>query len=280
MLLAVDQLPAQPGLRADLPARRQRAGVDAPDAQHAARPDAAPASRRSPVFAGDAAPLEVVLTSPSAPAYGIGLGFEDAGDRGHDVFVDVPAGGQASAHLAFVPPRRGLHERADAARRDALSARPVSRLDGVAPGRRACSPGRRPSSRPRRCRPRRQRPVNAAQRRPSESGEFEGVRAYRRGDALKHVVWKKAARTGELVSRDTSSAMQQELWLDWQADADLRRHRAAPVAPGGLGAGGRAAGAALWPAPARASRSRRASGDAHSGAAWRRWRCGSMSAPA
>jgi len=30
------------------------------------------------------------------------------------------------------------------------------------------------------------------------------------------VVWKKAARTGELVSRDTSSALQQQLWLDWQ----------------------------------------------------------------
>ena len=55
-----------------------------------------------------------------------------------------------------------------------------------------------------------------AQRRPSDSGEFEGVRAYRRGDALKRVVWKKAARTGELVSRDTSSALQQQLWLDWQ----------------------------------------------------------------
>ena len=42
------------------------------------------------------------------------------------------------------------------------------------------------------------------------------MRSYRRGDALKHVVWKKAARTGELVSREASSALQRELWLDWQ----------------------------------------------------------------
>ena len=41
-----DQLPAQPRLSADLPARRQRRGVDAPDARHAARPDAAPAAGR------------------------------------------------------------------------------------------------------------------------------------------------------------------------------------------------------------------------------------------
>ena len=37
----VDQLPAQPRLPADLPAGRQRAGVDARDARHAARPHAA-----------------------------------------------------------------------------------------------------------------------------------------------------------------------------------------------------------------------------------------------
>ena len=38
--------------------------------------------------------------------------------------------------------------------------------------------------------------------RTQNSGEFEGVRAYRRGDPLKLVVWKKAAKSPELVSRD------------------------------------------------------------------------------
>ena len=54
-----------------------------------------------------------------------------------------------------------------------------------------------------------------------ESGEVEGVRAYRRGDPMKLVAWKKAAQaleTGaELVSRDTSTSARQELWLDWSA---------------------------------------------------------------
>ena len=50
-------------------------------------------------------------------------------------------------------------------------------------------------------------------------GEFDGVRAYRRGDPLKLVVWKKAAKslatgTDDLVSRDAHQAQRHELWLD------------------------------------------------------------------
>ena len=52
--------------------------------------------------------------------------------------------------------------------------------------------------------------------------EFDGVRAYRRGDALKLVVWKKAAQafaTGsdQLVSRDRPLSQQHRLWLDAKA---------------------------------------------------------------
>jgi len=47
------------------------------------------------------------------------------------------------------------------------------------------------------------------------TGDFEGVRAYRRGDPLKLVVWKKAAKSDELVSRDSQQAQRFELWLDF-----------------------------------------------------------------
>ncbi|PKO60349.1 MAG: DUF58 domain-containing protein [Betaproteobacteria bacterium HGW-Betaproteobacteria-18] len=50
----------------------------------------------------------------------------------------------------------------------------------------------------------------------SVQGEADGLRAYRRGDALKTIVWKKAAKTGELVSRDSQTLQQQTLWLDQQ----------------------------------------------------------------
>jgi uncharacterized protein (DUF58 family) len=41
------------------------------------------------------------------------------------------------------------------------------------------------------------------------------VRPYRRGDPLKLVVWKKAAKSQELVSRDTFQSQRMELWLDY-----------------------------------------------------------------
>ncbi len=47
----------------------------------------------------------------------------------------------------------------------------------------------------------------------SIQGEPDGLRAYRSGDTLKNIVWKKTAKTGELVSRDSISLQQQTLWL-------------------------------------------------------------------
>ena len=65
----------------------------------------------------------------------------------------------------------------------------------------------------------------SAARRNTHGGEIEGIRNYRRGDPLKLVAWKKAARSleagGDLVSRDTSASVQQQLWLDWQQCAGL-----------------------------------------------------------
>jgi uncharacterized protein (DUF58 family) len=53
--------------------------------------------------------------------------------------------------------------------------------------------------------------------RSGEGSELDGVRAWRRGDSLRQVLWYKVARSGELVSRETTSELSRELWLDWQA---------------------------------------------------------------
>ena len=45
------------------------------------------------------------------------------------------------------------------------------------------------------------------------------MRAYRRGDPLRRIVWKKAAKTGELVTRESAQAASQQLWLDWRSAA-------------------------------------------------------------
>ena len=51
------------------------------------------------------------------------------------------------------------------------------------------------------------------------TGEFDGVRSYRRGDPLKRVVWKKTAKADEqgqgLVVRDFQANQQQALWLSF-----------------------------------------------------------------
>jgi uncharacterized protein (DUF58 family) len=60
-------------------------------------------------------------------------------------------------------------------------------------------------------------PGTSRNTRATDGGEFDGVRSYRRGDAMRRVVWKKAAKTGELVSRDTSESASRELWLDFES---------------------------------------------------------------
>ena len=192
-----------------------------------------------PVFAGDAAVLELVLTSSGAARHGLGVKLDPLpdGSAGALCWLDVPAGAQASAHLSFLPMQRGRHLlppigietrfplglfRAWSVWRPAASLlvypqpeRPAAPL----PTARAAGGG-------------------ASRQRAADGGEIDGVRAYRRGDALKTVVWKKAAKAmqtgGELVSRDASASAQQELWLDWQACG------------GGLGAEERLSRLAAW----------------------------------
>jgi uncharacterized protein (DUF58 family) len=166
-------------------------------------------------FAGEPMPLEIVLASPSRTQHGIGLGFADALQRGDDVFVDVPGGGQAVAHLAFVPSQRGLHT--------LPSLHVETRYPlGLFRAWTVWKPAARALAWPRPETPLAPWPASpsaagqAAQEQRSDSGEFDGVRTYRRGDALKRIVWKKTAKGGDLVSRDHVTAVQQELWFDWQ----------------------------------------------------------------
>ncbi len=63
------------------------------------------------------------------------------------------------------------------------------------------------------------------------TGEFDGVRAYRRGDPLKQVVWRKKAKANELVSRDGEQAQRYQLWLDYaKAGSSDVEHRLSRLA--------------------------------------------------
>jgi len=170
------------------------------------------------VFVGDAAPLEIVLVSRGPARHGVGLRLEDGAAHGSNiVWTDVPAQGQATAHMTLVPPRRGRHPV------------PLLVIDTLFPFGlfRAWSVWR-PTAQVLAW-PRPETPTPAlpqAQARADEQhahlsraagGEFDGVRAWRRGDGLRQVLWKKVARSGELVSRDTAGQAARELTLDWQA---------------------------------------------------------------
>ncbi len=176
----------------------------------------------APVFAGDAALLECVLTSPDRPRFGIGLNVI-AGPERNVSWTNVPAGGQSSTTVSYVPEQRGLEPLPAIAIETRFPLglfrawtfwRPASRLL-VYP---------RPEPQPPAVPLARAVPGGSVERAAS-NGETDGVRTYRRGDPLKLVVWKKAAKAldsgGELVSRDTRAALQRQLQFDWTMCAGL-----------------------------------------------------------
>lgn len=166
-------------------------------------------------FAGTSATLSIVLTNNRASQrYGIGLAVLDTTHADRWVWADVPAMSQTTVRVAFKPGQRGLHRvpPLTAETRFPLGTfrvwtvwRPAAEVL-VYPAPEAFPPPLPPGEP-------RAGGLNAT--RVHSSGEFDGVRAYRRGDALKLVVWKKAAKADELVSRDTQQAQRYEMWLDF-----------------------------------------------------------------
>jgi uncharacterized protein (DUF58 family) len=164
------------------------------------------------VFAGASAAINIGLHSASRHSrYGIGLAVMRSG---HWVWTDVPAQGSSSVQLAFKTTIRGRHQlpTLTAETRFPLGTfrvwtvwRPAARVL-VYPSPESLPPPLPPGE------PRAGLAVAAQQQ--QASGEYDGVRAYRRGDPLKLIVWKKVAKADELVSRDAQQAQGFELWLD------------------------------------------------------------------
>jgi len=167
-----------------------------------------------PQFAGTSATLSVVLTNVrKRTRHGIGVAVLDATHETHWSWTDVPPQGSTTVQVAFKPLARGLHRvpPLTAETRFPLGTfrvwtvwRPAAQVL-VYPAPEAFPPPLPPAE---------PRAGGGSVARVNDTGEFEGVRAYRRGDPMKLVVWKKAARTDELVSRDTLQAQRHELWLD------------------------------------------------------------------
>jgi len=162
-------------------------------------------------FAGASIPISIRLVSQrKSVRYGIGLALWGSD---HWSWTDVPAQGHSTVQVACTGLPRGLHRipTLTAETRFPLGTfrvwtvwRPAAQVL-VYPTAEAHAPPL-PAGQPR------TGGASAMQR--HTTGEFDGVRAYRRGDPLKLVVWKKVAKADELVSRDAQQVHRMELWLD------------------------------------------------------------------
>ncbi len=171
------------------------------------------------VFAGELAALEIVLTNPGRERNAIAVQFRRRDTEGpRFAWCDVPAQGQAAVKLAFTPAHRGWHEV------------PLLKVETVFPfGLFRAWTVWRPASRvlawPRPEQPLPPLPMampatgQAAAALRSAGSELDGVRGYRRGDSMRLVVWKKVAKSGQLVSRETAATGARQLWLEWPAAA-------------------------------------------------------------
>ncbi len=168
-------------------------------------------------FAGSAAPLDLQLGSDnSSPRYAIGAGVQGSEPA---AWADVPAGGQSLVRITWLPPGRGLHllPPLRVQTRFPLGTFRVWTLWRTATPLLVYP---QPEAHPPPLPPGQPRAGSIQSGAPSSGpGEVDGVRVYQRGDPMRLVVWKKAARaiaagSDELVSRDTHQARQQDLWLD------------------------------------------------------------------
>ena len=182
-----------------------------------------------PQFAGASVTIGVnLLSQRRSPRYGIGLAV--LGTE-HWSWTDVPAQGSAKVQVAFQPPRRGLHPvpALTAETRFPLGTfrvwtvwRPAAKVL-VYPAAELHPPPLPPGE---------PRAGGAAAVQRQSTGEFDGIRAYRRGDPLKLVVWKKTAKSDTLVSRDALQVQRFELWLDL-AHTGVTGASAGPTGGGG-----------------------------------------------
>jgi uncharacterized protein (DUF58 family) len=144
----------------------------------------------APVFAGDQATLELVVTNPGAARHGLGFGVQLAGAPAQLAFAEIPAAGQSPVSVSVLADKRGLRPL------------PLLKIESRFPFGlfRAWSLWR---------------PAGQLCVYPKPEQPAAALPAT--ADTLRQVAWKKVARTGELISREGRESARQELWLDWSA---------------------------------------------------------------
>jgi uncharacterized protein (DUF58 family) len=171
------------------------------------------AGRAEPVFAGEAAQFRLYLDARAAferPAILVRhLG------SGAQLVTDIPAQGIAEVVLAVPAPRRGwlplgrvmLETRFPLGIFRAWShVEPDARALVYPTPERAALPPLTPNE------------AAGAMRSPMPGNDdFAGLRGYQPSDSPRHVAWKAAARSGEMLTKQFSAEAAAELWLEWRS---------------------------------------------------------------
>lgn len=162
-------------------------------------------------FVGASVPISIHLVSKrKSIRYGIGLAVWG---NEHWSWTDVPAQGSTKVQVSFTPTHRGLHPLPTLTAETRFPLGTFRVWTVWRPAAQALvypAPETHPPPLP----PGEPRAGGASTVQRHDTGEFDGVRGYRRGDPLKLVVWKKVAKADELVSRDAQQVQRLELWLD------------------------------------------------------------------
>ena len=182
-----------------------------------------------PVFSGDEIHLALRLHNPGRARYGVGVQVVGT-PLSAVAWTDVPARGHALLELRCAAETRGLRALPDL---QIVTRFPLGLFRAWSIWRPAAKVWTYPRAEvPVPPLPQQagsdddgRRPAHALRLIQSAGLEFDGVRAYRRGDSSRQVLWKKAAVSFEtgtpLWVRDAQSPAAQQLWLDWRDAAPL-----------------------------------------------------------
>lgn len=180
----------------------------------------------SPVFAGAEVALTLRLHNSGRARYGIGIHLQGTPDT-EIAWTDVPALGHASLTLRYPAVTRGLHTLPPL---QIVSRFPLGLFRAWSIWRPAAEVWVYPQPEvPPPPFPELPSSDNSGPLSPQPSRraglDFEGVRAYRRGDSMRQVLWKKAALSLEagtpLWVRDSQAPAAQQHWLNWRDAAPL-----------------------------------------------------------